>query len=68
MQKDFGIGTPLHEAVARGRVDVADVLLSSGADPNAKDCNGQSSIEMAEEHGKEDIVEHFQAALSDGVD
>ena len=62
MQKDFGIGTPLHEAVALGKIDAINTLLARGADPNVKSYDGQSSFEMAKQYGKEDILELLRVA------
>ncbi|KAF7131024.1 hypothetical protein CNMCM5793_003959 [Aspergillus hiratsukae] len=40
-QKPFGIGTPLHEAAAMGKMDVVDLLISRGADPSVRDARGR---------------------------
>ncbi|KAJ5654789.1 hypothetical protein N7490_001792 [Penicillium lividum] len=60
MQKDFGIGTPLHEAVAIGKIDVIKTLLARGADPNIKDSKGQSAVEKANQEGKTEILKVFR--------
>jgi ankyrin repeat protein len=56
MQKEFGIQTPLHEAVVLGKIDAVNTLLARGADPNVKAYNGQSSFETAKLYGNEDIL------------
>lgn len=61
LQKYFGIGTPLHEAVVIGRIDVIDALLARGTDPNVKDFHGKSAIEKAERDGKTNIVERLHS-------
>jgi ankyrin repeat protein len=62
MQKDFGIGTPLHEAVVLGKIDAVNTLLARGADPNVKAYDGRSSFETAKHYGKEDILERLRVA------
>jgi ankyrin repeat protein len=39
--------SPLHDAVFRGRVDVAKLLLSFGADPRLKDYTGRTPKDLA---------------------
>ena len=36
--------TPLHKAVARGHIDIVKILLTKGADINAKDKVSEGSI------------------------
>lgn len=61
LQKPFGIGTPLHEAADMGRLDVVDVLLARGADPNIKDARGELAIERAERNNKVAVVERLRS-------
>lgn len=63
LQKPFGIGTPLHEAVELGNVDVVDALLTRGADPAVRDVRGESAIEKAERHGLSAIIGRLKARL-----
>ncbi len=42
-----GGATPLHLASKHGHLDVTLLLLSKGADPNAKDGNGQTPGQIA---------------------
>lgn len=60
LQKPFGIGTPLHEAVELGKVDVVDALLARGADPAVRDARGESAIEKAERNGMSAIVDRLR--------
>ncbi len=40
--------TPLHDAVFRGRVEVAKLLLGFGANPDLKDYTGRSAKDLAQ--------------------
>ncbi|MGH9720514.1 MAG: ankyrin repeat domain-containing protein [Bryobacteraceae bacterium] len=40
-------GTPLHEAILHGRVQVVEYLLSLGADPQARNRHGHTALELA---------------------
>ncbi len=40
--------TPLHWATSRGHGEVAELLIASGADMNAMEKNGETSLEVAE--------------------
>ena len=54
--------TPLHWASMKGHLDVALLLLNKGADPNAKDGNGQTPRQVA------DIRAYWIEEVEDGVD
>jgi ankyrin repeat protein len=49
------------EASARGRVDVAQLLLGKGADPNAKNREGKAARELLPKDKHPDIVEFLRA-------
>jgi ankyrin repeat protein len=49
--------TPLHSAVAAGRMDNAEALLESGADPNARQREGFTPLMEAEQRGDLDLGE-----------
>lgn len=48
--------TPLHWAVGRGCVDCVRVLMAAGANPDAKDANGQSPRALAKDKVNAEII------------
>lgn len=57
LQKAFGMGTPLHEAAALGKLDVVTVLLAKGADPAIEDPRGETALDRAERSNRTVVVE-----------
>jgi ankyrin repeat protein len=57
--------TPLHWAAEAGRMDAAELLLSSGADPNATDKIKYHPLEWAAYMGHEPLVELLAAKTQD---
>ncbi len=53
--KDASGNTPLHEAVFTSHTDVAEFLLSKGADVNARENNGATPLILAAMGGKVEI-------------
>lgn len=47
LQRVFGLGTPLHEAVQRGKLDIARILLDHGANPLIRDSLGKTPRDRA---------------------
>ncbi|CZT20805.1 uncharacterized protein RCC_06663 [Ramularia collo-cygni] len=47
-----GLGSPLHNAIAQGKVDVASTLLDGGADPDFVDTKGKTCRDLARESSK----------------
>jgi len=52
----YGV-TPLHYAALRGQKETAKLLISSGADVNAKNEEGGTPFHLAAEEGHQQIVE-----------
>gem|GEM_PF-1314161 len=48
--------TQLHIAALWGDVEIVEVLLKRGADPNVKDDNGQTPLHIAAQEGHVDVV------------
>lgn len=48
--------TPLHRAAAKNHAAIVRWLLRTGADPNARDSNGKTALEIAKEKGHEQVV------------
>jgi ankyrin repeat protein len=53
--------TPLMRAAAEQPLDVLQLLLEAGADPNAQDRSGRSAADLAIEHGRHNVAEWLQA-------
>ena len=48
--------TPLHEAAAKGKFDICKLLLKHGADPNKKNRDGHTPLDLVKE-GDEDVAD-----------
>jgi ankyrin repeat protein len=57
--------TPLHYACTRGHLDVAQFLVSNGADVNAPSINGSTPLMMAVQSGNEELIKYL---LEKGAD
>ncbi len=53
--------TPLHLAAASGSLELAKVLLAAGADPKAKDSEGQTPRDAAIAHGHPELADALQS-------
>ncbi|KAK2810580.1 hypothetical protein FQN50_002837 [Emmonsiellopsis sp. PD_5] len=49
--------TPLHQAAMRGYLGIAAFLLEKGADPQVKNCQGQTPLHLAARHGMVSVIE-----------
>jgi ankyrin repeat protein len=54
--------TALHAAAQHGDKPMVEVLLKHGANPNAKNDEGRTPDEVAEEKGHIDVAERLRAA------
>jgi ankyrin repeat protein len=57
--------TPLIRAAEGGHLDVARLLVSRGADPNAQDADGRTALAAAAEHGDPAVVKLLLEAGAD---
>lgn len=48
----FGLGTPLHEAIKKGKVEAVRFLLERGANPYIKNTRGSNAFQMARAWGR----------------
>lgn len=54
--QEFG-GTPLHWAIAGGRLEITQYLLDEGADPNQRNNDGRTALHLAAALGQTRLVE-----------
>jgi ankyrin repeat protein len=59
--------TALHEAAFFNRLDTADLLLSNGADPNLKDEDGKTPMDLADLAGKNDRIQLINLLIRYGA-
>jgi ankyrin repeat protein len=58
-------GTPLHSAASSGNAAIVDLLLASGADPNARQSGGWTPLHAAARNGDPALVERLLGAGAD---
>ena len=56
--------TPLHKAIIQGHSDVVRRLVEAGADPNQATADGDSTLQLAKDAGRHDIVQFLQSLSS----
>jgi len=61
----FEYPTPLHEAVSRTNLDIAGLLVTKGADVNARNDKGMTALHLAAKDGSTKIVEMLLANHAD---
>ena len=52
--------TALHWAAGKGRKEIVELLLANGADVNAKNDGGESSLEVAVRYSQKEVLELFR--------
>lgn len=62
-QRAFGLGTPLHEAAARGRLDVVQTLLANGSNPLIRDSCGDLPLQRAEKANHISVCAYLQQVM-----
>jgi ankyrin repeat protein len=66
VSKDYNGWTPLHYAVLRGKRDLAEFLLASKADVNAKESDyAKTSLHFAAEEGHQEVAKLLLASKAD---
>jgi len=55
--------TPLHWAAGNGKASVCTTLLALGADPAAKNKNGETALDLARERNHTECVAVLEAAM-----
>jgi ankyrin repeat protein len=58
-----GRNTPLHAAAYFNQPEMATWLLEQGASPTATDYEGKTPIEVAREHGHDDVAQLLERAI-----
>jgi len=53
--------TPMHEAALKGSLDLADLLVSHGADVNAANDDGKTALSIALSSGRQQMVDWLRA-------
>lgn len=58
-QRMFGLGTPLHEAAGKGKLDMVKKLIDLGAHPLIRDSCGKIPLQRAHKAGQDSVVAHL---------
>lgn len=61
-REPFGLGTPLHRAAERGKLDIVYYLLQMGADPMKLDSKGRTPRFWADKNGFTEVVRALEEA------
>ena len=64
---DYAGDTALHDAARFGHAKIVAVLLDAGADPIRKNRDGLTPLDLAEEHGKPDVIKLLRTRLEGDI-
>lgn len=67
-QMDVNQRTALHWAAEMGRVEVAELLIETGANVAAAECNGRTAIHLASRSGDVEMLRLLIAAVPDAAE
>lgn len=57
------LGSPLHHAARKGRADIVKLLISRGANVNAKDPGGATPLDVAVMHNQTRVIKILKSAI-----
>ncbi|KAI7261115.1 hypothetical protein KC345_g9894 [Hortaea werneckii] len=58
-QRMFGLGTPLHEAAGKGKLDMVKKLIDLGAHPLIRDSCGKIPLQRAQKAGQGSVIAYL---------
>lgn len=59
-QRMFSLGTPLHEAAERGKLEMVVKLLDAGCNPLIRDSRGEIPLQRARKAGQDSVVAYLE--------
>ncbi|RMZ90716.1 hypothetical protein DV736_g2042, partial [Chaetothyriales sp. CBS 134916] len=57
-QRVFALGTPLHEATEKGRLDIVKILAEKGTNPLMRDSCGDIPLQRAERMQRQSVIDY----------
>ena len=64
---DYAGDTALHDAARFGHTEIVGLLLDAGANPIRPNKDGFSALDLAEEHGKADVVKLIRSRIEEDM-
>ena len=62
--QDIYLFTPLHEAILKKKYEICKLLIKNKADPNLKNRDGQSALDLAAQLDDEDLIDILKGDLA----